>query len=170
MVHSSPTSYEIHDNGGRPFVVDVYPHRVVIVRLDSQGNRREIVHETVYETIWLGDNLLSLPRYVEKGTDIGNTILLRVHTHTYLFIGSEVYQFTLRGDTLMTYYSPIGNSDVPYPYALGGDYAYFFLDKKRVPLGVIDVSQDGYQQFYRSVANQEKEAFTVEVMASAQYE
>lgn len=169
MVHTLPSSYEIHDNGGRPFVVDIYPHRVVVIRLDVHHNREEVVWESSYEKIWLGDNLLSLPRYVEKGTGKGNTILVQVHPRTYVFIGSEVYRFSLQEDAIVDYYSPIGNNDVPYPYAIGETHAYFFLGKKRVPLSALDISQDGYEQFYRSLSENQKKGFSVERIATAVY-
>ncbi len=173
MVYSSPSpspsSYTIHDNGGRPFVVDVYPHRIVVMRLNESGVRGEVVYESEYERVWVGDNQLSLPDYAPRGTSRGNTLLVRVSAQTYLFIGHQVYRFSLRGDEITEYYSPIVNSDVPYPYAIGREYSYFFLDKKRVPTSALDVAQDGYTQFYRSIADDQKEGFSAEVIATPIY-
>jgi len=165
----SPSSYTIHDNGGRPFVVDVYPHRIAIIRLNDSGDRGEVVYESEYERVWVGDNLLSLPNHAPRGTSKGNTLLVQISAQTYLFIGHEVYRFSLRRDEIIEYYSPIGNSDVPYPYAIGGEYCYFFLDKKRVLTSAMDVSQDGYTQFYHLLADDQKVSFSVEVIATPIY-
>ena len=49
---------------------------------------------------------------------------------------------------ISSYFSPVGNSDVPYPYAVGEHYTYFMLDKEMVPTEYLDVKKDGYAQFY----------------------
>jgi len=88
---SPPTSYFIHDNGG--YVVDVSANRVVVIRLDPNKNRGEIIYETEYDQIWLGDNLLSDPNYLPRGRAKGNSILLK---------SGEYYQFEASNDKQST--------------------------------------------------------------------
>ena len=63
----------------------------------------------------------------------GNSILLKISKNKYVFIGSEVYEFNTDYDTIIKYYSPVGNNDVPYPFAYGNKNIYFMLHKKFVP-------------------------------------
>lgn len=56
----------------------------------------------------------------------GNSILLRIGDKTefrYLFIGSDIYEFTT--DEIITkYVSSVGNNQVPYPYAESENWCY----------------------------------------------
>ena len=62
-------------------------------------------------------------------------------------MGHLLYSFET-DEPITKYYSPIGNSDVPYPYAVGSTKSYFMLDKKTLPNELLDFKKDGYQQFY----------------------
>lgn len=54
----------------------------------------------------------------------GNSILLHLDDLRYVYIGSEIYEFTAK-EEITKYYSPIGNNDVPYPVAISKNYIYF---------------------------------------------
>ena len=151
--------YLIHDNGSRPYRVKVGSDRIEVYTNQEGG---EIVYQTRAQQVWIGDNLLSLSAYAPKGTGRGNTILLQVGPHRYVYIGHMIYSFDTGEDTILEYYSPIGNSDVPYPYAVGKKHVYFLLDKKRVAIEKLDLSEDGYTQFYRTIAAGDKKGFRVE--------
>ena len=58
----------------------------------------------------------------------GNSILLRLDEKKYVSVSMEIYEFTINDD-IITYYSPVGNSDVPYPFAIGKKNVYFIMDK-----------------------------------------
>jgi hypothetical protein len=78
----------------------------------------------------------------------GNSLLLR-DGPKYIYIGSEIYQFqAIKGDTIEKYYSDIGNSDVPYPYAIGKTHVYIMLDKIAIEKSFFDMKGDIYQQYY----------------------
>lgn len=47
----------------------------------------------------------------------GNTILLHLFGNTYMFIGGEVIKFVAESK-ITTFVSPVGNSAVPYPFAV----------------------------------------------------
>lgn len=153
-------TYEIHDNGGRPFFVTVDGKTVTVERsMDTykleKGHfvtihkpRKELFEKKVDE-IFIGkkspkggyDGLK--PKEAE-----GNSILLLTGSK-YIYIGSEIYEFTpVKGDTIEKYYSDIGHNDVPYPYAVGKDYIYIMLDKVAIEKSSFDMKKDIYTQYY----------------------
>ena len=79
----------------------------------------------------------------------GNSILLGLGGNKYRFIGWDIYDFTsLEGDKIIKYYSDIGNSDVPYPYAVGEKYIYFLIAKVAAPIEFFNFKEDIYNQYY----------------------
>ena len=59
----------------------------------------------------------------------GNSILLHLSGNKYVFIGLSIIQFSLqKGDSVEKYWSPVGNSDVPYPFIIGAKYIYFMME------------------------------------------
>jgi len=82
----------------------------------------------------------------------GNSILLHVSGNKYRFIGSDIYDFSpIQGDKIVKYYSDVGNSDVPYPYAIGEKYIYIMLDAVMVPIEMFDMKKDIYSQYYTEI-------------------
>jgi hypothetical protein len=86
---------------------------------------------------------------------VGNSILLQTATNRYVFIGDCVYEFSLQeGDSVVTYVSPVGNNDVPYPYIIGEKFTYLLLgsgDKlgpNYIPNSALDLSIDVYPQYW----------------------
>jgi hypothetical protein len=155
-------SYAIHDNGGRPFRVDIQGNNVTVwmtkVTYEKvNGEFKDIVHppkqllEFTTDTVFVGkkspgggyDGLK--PKQAE-----GNSILLHVG-EKYVYIGSEIYEFSpMKNDTIEKYYSDIGNSDVPYPYAVGKTHVYMMLDKVAVSKDFFDMKKGIYQQYYEA--------------------
>jgi hypothetical protein len=155
-------SYAIHDNGGRPFRVDiqgnkvtVYMTKVTFEKVD--GEFKDIIHppkqilEFTTDAVFVGkkspgggyDGLK--PKEAE-----GNTVLLEVG-EKYVYIGSEIYQFSpIKGDSIEKYYSDVGNSDVPYPYAIGKTHVYIMLDKVAVEKSFFDMKKKIYEQYYEA--------------------
>jgi len=172
-------TYEIHDNGGRPFIVHVYPDHVEVYK-QKYVNSYELqyyvpdkkVLDTTYQRIWIGDNVKEFPRYPAKGIHPGNSILLQVTNHKYIFIGWSVYSFEIE-DEIHTYSSYIGNSDVPYPYAVGIKKTYFLLDRESVPNEHLRLEEDAYLQFYRffrmDPMDDVKQPFAVRTIAKRDY-
>jgi hypothetical protein len=143
-------TYRIHDNGGRPFRVDIQGMKVSITKTKEEEDEEHLFDFTADE-IFVGkkspkggyDGLK--PKEAE-----GNSVLLLVGSK-YIYIGSEIYQFQpVKGDTIDTFYSDIGNSDVPYPYAIGKTHVYILLDKVAVEKEFFDMKQPIYQQYYEA--------------------
>lgn len=98
-----------------------------------------------YQKIWIPDGLyLTLN---DEGNVVqdkcsgyyGNSILAHLGTtdaglNKYLWISCSVKEFTIEDDEILRYYSTVGNSDVPYPVAIGTKYIYFMLDMIAQPI------------------------------------
>ena len=57
----------------------------------------------------------------------GNTILVHEKGNQYIMIdGTGANEFTTDDDVIMKYYSPLGNNQVPYQFAKGKKYWYFW--------------------------------------------
>jgi hypothetical protein len=61
----------------------------------------------------------------------GNTVLLHLKNGKYVFVGDEVIEFQVDGeeDDIVAYVSRMGNSAVPYPYAIGRRRTYLLLER-----------------------------------------
>jgi hypothetical protein len=151
-------SYKIHDNGGRPFVVDVNEHQkklsISVSYADSKtGLSLPPVHfkDYAFKRIWIGDDVF---HYGKKmvGWDPkwkGNSILAQLSANRFLEIGKEIFEFTLMaGDAPVAYSSYVGNSDVPYPYLVGKTHTYLMIEDVAIPNEVLDMKQDAYGQYY----------------------
>lgn len=150
-------TYKIIDNGSEPFVVDVSPTHIEIysqIYINDNGvdlyERNKKIADISYKKIFIGDNNLKLDQGVApKGMYPGNSILIQTANGKYTYIGQEIYSFETKDDEeIKAYYSPVGNSVVPYPYAVGENYTYFMLDKETVPNELLNLKEDAYGQFY----------------------
>ena len=118
--------YDVHDNGGRPFRVYVNGPAVSIYK----GTFEE-------DDTYTYDQMLRTARVKKTylGTDgafVGNSVLLHLSGNKYMYIGSQIYEFQME-DAVDSYFSLVGNSDVPYPVLLGTTNVYFMLDRTYVP-------------------------------------
>ena len=139
--------YYTHDNGGRPFKINVdNKNNIVNVYLkipdefeNKYSNKSSL--SIKYKKIFIGKSPLNKMTKFSGGIgDIGNSILLDIGKKTYIFIGEKVIKFTY-DKPIIEFVSPVGNSDVPYPYAYDIDgniiyiplmvkYSYVKYDKK----------------------------------------
>ena len=153
-------SYKTHDNGGRPFRVEIQGNDVKVFKnmddfefVDGKvveiSRPEKLIQEFQADKIFVGKkspgggyNGLT-PKEAE-----GNSILLQMGAK-YIFIGHEIVEWTpVQGDMIEAYYSNIGNSDVPYPYAIGRTHVYIMLEKVSVEKSFFDMKKDIYQQYY----------------------
>jgi hypothetical protein len=154
--------YETHDNGGRSFFVTVSGKKVSV---SKNMNRYKLVNETFTEIevppkevlkvtadqVFIGKKSPSGGYDGLKPSEAeGNSILLKKGGN-YIFIGHEIFEFSpIKGDTIVSYYSDIGNSDVPYPYAIGKTHIYILLDKVAVELDFFSAMKNIYEQYYHA--------------------
>ena len=141
----STVSFAIHNNGGRPF-------RVVA------SNQNVSIHKMAYDHIMLVqyietdlyqfDNFAGIWVGIDNGYNFhGNSVLIELCEKRYIFVGGhQIYEFET--DTrVVEYMSPVGNSDVPYPYAITENKAYLMLEHKCVDLGDI-AGREPYSVLY----------------------
>lgn len=163
--------YEIHDNGGRPFLVE----------LCIPAGRAEPGHEHEHQVkVWGGDShptpgellltLDSLGTHIAQGetnstpdgklavmpTAAGNTVLVSEtedlrrpgpgveRRFTYVWVGPEVLRFATE-EPVFQFRSPLGNSDVPYAYAQTKSWTYLLSERVRVPR---ISGEDPYRVYY----------------------
>jgi len=137
--------YDIHDNGSRPFRVFVDGSTVSIYRgtlkEDDTYDYDKLIRSIKVKKVYLGG----------KKSGLGNSILLHLSGNKYMYIGSEIYEFEML-DSIDSYFSMIGNSDVPYPVLLGKEYAYFMLDHcyvSRTQFSPSMTKHDWEESYYR---------------------
>lgn len=143
------TKYVIHDNYGRPFIVDdtKSEKNVVVYRTKDEDERGAKVLRMPYERIFVGDNLLKDKNYAEFGWAKGNSLLLQSSEKRFIYVGDCIFSFEpVEDDIIVKYYSPVGNNDVPYPYAVGKKYVYFMWDKTYYPVELFDLKKDASMQ------------------------
>ena len=142
-------AYTVHDNGGRPFKVFVTKTEVVIFA-ETDEERKEYNKRVLtikdYSNIFIG-------RGTGAGWQVGNSILVEVKPGTYVFIGWNVYSFKIN-EVIKKYVSPIGNSDVPYPYAIGTKNTYLMTEL--VKLDNDEFSGDPYKYYYFDLSKSER--------------
>ena len=56
----------------------------------------------------------------------GNTILVKIDENKYIYIGGVIYSFTTDYE-ITKFISPVGNNDVPYPYAIDIKNNYYIM-------------------------------------------
>jgi hypothetical protein len=152
--------YTTHDNGGRPFQVEVEGTSVSVWKnMDTfekvNGTFVEIKNPPKHILDFTVDALFVGKKSPNGGYDglkpkeaEGNSILLQVGPK-YVFIGTEIFEFTpVKDDTIVKFYSDIVHSDVAYPYAVGKTHMYMLLDKVAIPLDFFHSKNDVYQEYY----------------------
>jgi hypothetical protein len=148
-------NYHIHDNGGRPFKVvannkGIHIYKVHISQNDDRTWPTLIQKFTKFISYWNG--------YDPAEGVHGNSILIQVNKHSYIFIGMKIFSFET-DDEIIRYVSPLGNNDVPYPVAYSTDNVYFVLDNKMIRTKDLDIpitianAEDLYGIFYGHIGN-----------------
>ena len=139
-------TYKIHDNGATPFVVEDDGKGITVFKtvyakgVYDKYTIGDQVLQQPYQKIFVGDNDSRLPTFEKKGWGKGNSLLVVINPTKLLYIGSRIYTFEpVKGDTIQAYYSPVGNSDVPYPWAVGTTHTYLLLEAVSIPNSVLEV-------------------------------
>jgi hypothetical protein len=155
-----PSKYLVHDNGGRPFQVhistkpkkiEIYEQSEFDEELEPTGWKKLVKRITNFQRVFIGnDPWLSGVK--------GNSILVQITDQKYIYIGWEIFSFTLpRGEKIKKYYSPIGNSDVVYPYAVTDKNTYLLIEYVSIPTQMISAnSRDPYDYYYFQVPQEKK--------------
>lgn len=129
--------YNVHFNGARPFIVSIDRGHIYI------HDKHNVLLFTIkkFQHVFIGDNIKN-----KSLESIGNSILINMEKNVYIYIGQQIYKFDTK-DIILDYKSPIGNNDVPYPYAIGGTYTYLLSEKVYIKNSNL-TNKDPYRQYY----------------------
>lgn len=161
-------TYFTHDNGSRPFKVTIIGRTIDIYEakypdLSLPDKYRDLVYYEYRRTyqvplkgkIFIGTDPENIyewrPEHFKAW--IGNSILAELDTGRYLFIGDAVFEFQTANNKsgITLFRSPVGNNDVPYPFAMDNEYVYLLIEYVRVAKNNINLTQkpfDPYSQYY----------------------
>ncbi len=143
---SNPKIYKTLDNYNNPFTVIVKGKSAKV--LITETSKRLL--NVKFNNIFIGDNDLkiNIAGVAPKGDFPGNSILIETGKGKYIYVGDQVYSFSTGSEKIVAYFSPVGNNQVPYPYAVGEKNTYFLLDKQIIPNELLDLTEDAYPQYY----------------------
>lgn len=164
--HPNYKYYFTHDNGGRPFIVyissnDVYiykqPDNIIfsneLYDLDVDNPKwryAQLIKHYPIQQYFIGISPKNAMTKHSGGYGRyfnGNSILIQIDTHLYVYIGSEIYSF-IAETTIIRYVSPVGNNDVPYPYAIDKNNNYYLL-LENIIIKDIPKNIDPYTYYYK---------------------
>lgn len=140
------TNYVVKCNGNRPFKFVNKNKTIIVFKLIyNRGYDNPIGGITVlmlneYKKIFIGSD------HCDKSFE-GNSILIcksiQDTEYEYIFIGQYIYSFKTK-DEIIKYYSPVGNSEVPYPYACSLNNTYLMIEK----VFIKKILFDPYSSYY----------------------
>jgi hypothetical protein len=154
-------TYYTHNNGGRPYKVNV---NISVKRIQvyassnehenpDEDTYEECVFNEEYEIIFIGKSkrnaMTTFSGGFGKDFD-GNTILIKRITgeNEYVYFGERVLVFHTYSP-IVTYESPVGNNDVPYPYAIDTEENYYLMIERAILISpIIPRNTDVYSYYY----------------------
>ena len=129
--HPTENRFFIHDNGGRPFLVQIVSPTQVEIYCENEVKEEE--NKATYLHIHTFNNLkrILIPNgeldgeFIEKYK--GNNILLEISdTDEYILISCQISKFRAKS-RIVRFFSPMGNNNVPYPIAVDENNRYYIL-------------------------------------------
>ena len=73
---------------------------------------------------------------------------VKIKDNEYVFIGSEFFSFQSLSE-IHTFVSPVGNNDVPYPYAIDSNNNYYLLAENVVLTKMLKPDDNPYDYYYQ---------------------
>ena len=143
-----PQIYYTHDNGGRPFKVILEEALVKVQKLEQDNY--EAYKEYQPEKVFIGkspENPMTISSGGYGPGFDGNSFLLQQEPLKYLFIGSVLLTFTTVSK-IVSFVSPVGNNDVPYPYAVDEEGRIYLLIEGATVVDVPPEYQSNPYDFY----------------------
>lgn len=163
------TVYTVN-NGGMPFVVKLTSTNgpgvahVFRRREEDDNLTRKEMRDPSKHTLWLQPwrsieytNVLIGHDPHEKSKGFmkdwwcgGHSVLLQVTPCEHVFIGMSIFEFrTQADDAIVEFVSLMGNSAIPYPYAIGTNNVYLLIEDTFVPKTMLTGSKcDPYDWLY----------------------
>lgn len=120
---NNQVEYYTHNNYSRPYKVVIINNTQVNVYKSSNEDDEDynkLVLDICPQQIFVGKSIKNKMTDFSGGHGAefdGNSILLKVNESSCIYIGEKIMLFhTL--NPIISYHSPVGNNDVPYPYAV----------------------------------------------------
>lgn len=155
--------YKIHNNGGRPFLVSIHKNIAEIYKIIKYDVNNDGIYSSKpvikikFEKCFVGKSPMNEMTKFSGGYGKefdGNTILLKISStqqkNKYIYIGPSIYSFYTQ-DLIKKYVSPVGNNDVPYPYAVDNHNNIYLLEENVIiNVGTIK-NKDPYRIYYNNI-------------------
>ena len=164
---SKSKTYYTHDNGGRPFKVVVDNKKIYVYKYKKYDedtdttlySEKSIKYEKKNffkcKNIFIGKSPKNKTTIFSAGYGskfTGNSILLQIAKNKYVFIGHIIFSFTSKSE-IKKFVSPVGNSDVPYPYAIDIDGRYYLMIENIIIDKITNIKKygnDPYEYYYKN--------------------
>ena len=154
-------TYYILDNGDRPFKVNIDKNNIDIYKKKNSLDNNKILYNKNPILTFKNVNKIFIGKSPKNKMTVysggygkeynGNTILLNIKDNNYVCISSSIFLFQSLSE-IIKYVSHVGNSGVPYPYAVDkNNMNYLMLDNviiKNVPNNI-----NPYQYYYKNSNN-----------------
>lgn len=171
-------TYITHDNGGRPFKVVLETKTSigtgtarVFKWLENKMYSSKPVYTVKYMRAFVGKSP-RCPMTEFSGaygpTYDGNSILLYLGHDEYVYIGNSIKTFV--STEIVEYNSPVGNNNVPYPYAFTSDGRCHLVIEDVTIVLPPGQSQDPYQYYYNANQIRDTQWFLDDEEYSMRYE
>jgi hypothetical protein len=153
--HNNVRIYFTHDNGERPFIVVINNNTVKIYKNNSDINitinDEDFIGKYEPIQIFVGKSLKNEMTKFSGGYGHffdGNSILLQMTKNKYIFIGERLFAFETL-NTIIEFNSPVGNNNVPYPFAIDDKgWYYLFIENVIVKNVPNNFKNDPYYYYY----------------------
>lgn len=154
-------TYYTHYNGSRPYMVCNTTTSVTIY--DTHEN---YLYKFDVNAIFVGispqNEMTEFSGGYGKEYD-GNSLLIHIKDHKYVFIGDKIFTFTSHA-AIKEFVSPVGNNDVPYPHAIDTEgNIYLMMENKVIMNGVAILKDTSYEiypyDYFYEHENNETEIF-----------
>lgn len=151
-------TYRTLFNGDEPFKIVVESSKKVEIykRVEYDDDKRKYVYEDKPflsfkpSEIFIGNSPKNAMTESSGGFGPkfkGNSCLFRIVKNKYMYVGELIYTFTPKKQ-IIKYVSPVGNNDVPYPYAVDEDNNYYLLTEDAIVTNMPDELKDDPYTFY----------------------
>lgn len=147
-------TYDTHDNHNRPLQIKIYASAKE-TRVDIFRDKLKIHTINTPSRIFMGISPVNTMTIFSGGFGPeaqGNTFLINTHDNEYVYLQKNIVKFHT-DSPIVTFMSPLGNNDVPYPYAIDANGRYYLLGYdwrilSQVPPNVDDI-YDYYYKLHR---------------------
>jgi hypothetical protein len=146
--------YKILNNGGYSFKVKTEDDKVLIYNYSTN----ELVYTAHHvKKVFMGNSPLCKMTEYSGGFGEeydGNSVILHMDHDTYIYVGSSIFSF-VSYNKIKKYVSPVGNSAVPYPYAID-KYNYYYLMLEDIVMKIPTQYKDDPYDYYYSICEIDK--------------